>query len=35
MRWHQGQWQPPWPHDPQGTPLVVNWHAYVPAACVR
>lgn len=32
---HEGQWQIPWRHAPDGKALTVHWRAYVPAACVR
>lgn len=31
--WHAGTWDLAWPHD--GSPLRLQWRAYVPAACAR
>ncbi len=31
--WHSGQWQLAWPYN--GSPWVLHWRAYVPAACAR
>jgi len=35
MRMHEGAWSIPWPRGQSRTQLVVQWRAYVPAACER
>jgi len=35
MQTHEGRWALPWPYAPQGAPWVLEWRAYVPAACAK
>ena len=35
MRLHEGAWSIPWPRGQSRAQLVVQWQAYVPAACER